>query len=78
MFKNVITPNKFVSFIGFNSEPYAVIYWTRRGEDVASCKTVCYTPEEVDEMLERAATPGTFFNDYIGRVYYYEPEPMAS
>ena len=55
-----------------------MIYWTRKGERVASCKTVCYSQEEVDVMLKRSETTGDFYNDYDGRVHFYTPEPLAS
>lgn len=39
-----------ITYIGFDTKPLAVVFWGNEKED--KFKTVCYTPEEIQETLQ--------------------------
>lgn len=40
-----------ITSIGFDSEPYKIIIWTKEGTPFS--KTVCYSEEELQHALDR-------------------------
>lgn len=45
-----------VELIGFDTEPHAIIFWTKPGDSEPSSKTVCYDEEELQHNLKTLLT----------------------
>lgn len=52
-------------FIGFGpTEAHSVIFW-HKDDDIVS-KTVCYTEQDVFDMLDKYNTSGSLYNSFDG------------
>ena len=63
-----------VTFIGFDTPIYAVIYWQKPNESEPSTKSVCFDEEEVQAHLQSALNPSHYRHGQQPNIYYAEKE----
>lgn len=55
-----------ITSIGFDSEPYKIIIWTKEGAPFS--KTVCYSEEELQHALDRHENGSDFYATLIPHI----------
>lgn len=61
--------NRYVDTTYLSSTPYAIVFWTKRGELEASCKTICYSEEDIMECVKRNADPKGMYSKYLMSIH---------
>lgn len=55
-----------ITSIGFDSEPYKIIIWTKEG--VPFSKTICYSEEELQHALDRHKNGNDIYSTLIPHI----------